>query len=280
MKTPRSLPSHFDFQEFESHDASRQRALFLDYDGTLADFHVDRKKAMPSVEVFNLLVQLSSITRGRVAIISGRSVQDLRSLLGEQIDIEMWGDYGWERWRPGDGVTIWKAPKKDIVIFMKAAALAAPYVDRQNLEIKTASIAVHTRALSDLARREISAAITKVWSPLAVEHHLQLLPFNGGYELRDVLRTKGTAVRELRTELSPDAHICYIGDDVADEDAFLEVDSSDWSILVAPVRRPSYARFWLRPSADVIRFLQNWIQWEGGSHAAFRLSKQRSSRLG
>lgn len=278
MNAPRHMPTPFDFGQFRHGEKARHLALFLDYDGTLADFHVDRRKAVPSIEMQSLLLRLSSIERARIAIVSGRSVSDLRMLLGDAIRVEMWGDYGWERWRPSDGVTIWSAPKKDVVVFMQAAALAAPYVDRQYLEIKTASVAIHTRALSDDERRDVSSIITRLWSPLAEEHGLQLLPFNGGIELRDVLRTKGTAVRELRRDLATDTHISYIGDDIADEDAFVEIEKSDWSILVAPAQRLSSARFWMSPGADVIRFLQSWIQWEGGSHAPDRFSRQHSGR--
>lgn len=280
MSEPRILPAPFSFELFASGETPRRKALFLDYDGTLADFCIDRRKAVPSREVEELLVRLSTSTHGRVAIISGRTVQELRNLLGEHISLELWGDYGWERWRPGDDVTIWTAPRHDAVIFMEAAAIAAPYFDREDIEIKTASIAVHTRRIPEFERERASDLITRLWSPLARDYDLQLLPFNGGFELRDIMRTKGTAIRELRSELSLDTHICYLGDDFADEDAFVEVGKNDWSILVAPVSRPTSARFWMRPSADVIRFLYRWMEWEGGSHVTERFSQQRSTRFG
>lgn len=266
MKTPRAMPQSFDFGLFTSVVAPKPHALFLDYDGTLAEFNVDRKKARPTPEMLTLLERLASSDHSRIAIISGRTVQDLRTLLGEKVQIEMWGDYGWERWRPGVDLTIWSAPKNDALVFMKAASLAASYVNRESLETKTASVAVHTRALAERERQDVAEVITRLWQPLAEKHDLELLPFNGGFELRDILRTKGTAVRALRDELGPDTHACFMGDDIADEDAFAEIGGDDWSILVAPAPRPSYARYWLRPGSDVIRFLRNWIHWEGGGH--------------
>lgn len=266
MKYPRTMPKPFDFGVFSRISTPRQHALFLDYDGTLAEFNADRKRAKPSLEMLNLLMRLSLSERSRAAIISGRTVQDLRSLLGDSVRIEMWGDYGWERWRPGGEITIWNAPRRDAVIFMKAASLASSCVDREHIEIKTASVAVHTRAFSERQQHEVSEMITRLWSPLAEEYGLELLPFSGGFELRDILRTKGTAIRELRDELSTDTLVCFLGDDLADEDAFAEIGENDWSILVAAIPRLSYARFWLRPGADVIRLLHNWIHWEGGGH--------------
>ena len=279
MTSPHSLPAPFNFGLFSASAAPKRRALFLDYDGTLAAFHVDRWKAVPSAEMLSLLIQLSSIKNSRVALVSGRTVQDLRALLGDAVRIEMWGDYGWERWRPDGSTTIWNAPKQDAVIFMEAAAMAAPYVDRQHLEFKTASVAIHTRALPDTARNEVSAVITRLWSQLATQNGLELLPFNGGFELRDILRTKGTAVHELCDELDPNTHVSYIGDDIADEDAFVSITESGWSILVADARRLSHAQYCMRPGRDVMRFLKSWIQWDGGSHATDLFSQQRTSRL-
>ena len=51
---------------------SKKRLIILDYDGTLVGFNNDRNKALPSIELKNLLRSLSKNEKNKVAIISGR----------------------------------------------------------------------------------------------------------------------------------------------------------------------------------------------------------------
>lgn len=264
MNTIRQVPIPFDFDKFGRESRPRHRALLLDYDGTLTEFRAERMKAVPSGPILCLLKKLAALKGARVALISGRSVQELHELLGDDLAIEMWGAHGWERWKPGGAVTIWNTPRQESGVFLAAASLVEPLVEQRHLDIKSGSIAVHTRALSETERREVAGQVPELWSPLADEYGLQILYFDGGIELRDALRTKATAVLELREELPQDALLCYLGDDVTDEDAFAVLREDDWGILVSESPRPSHGRFWLRPGEEVARFLEHWIDWGGG----------------
>ena len=51
----------------------------LDYDGTLAPFHVDRFAAVPYPGVEDRLATLSGLARVRLVLISGRSARELRA---------------------------------------------------------------------------------------------------------------------------------------------------------------------------------------------------------
>ncbi len=53
--------------------------------------------------------------------------------------------------------------------------------------------------------------------------------------------------------------MAYLGDDVTDEDAFAAVGNRGFSILVRTEVRESAARFWLRPPAELLEFLDDWI---------------------
>jgi trehalose-phosphatase len=55
--------------------------LFLDYDGTLVDFAATPAEIEPNAHVTHLLERLCSDTRKRVAIISGRKLDDIRALV-------------------------------------------------------------------------------------------------------------------------------------------------------------------------------------------------------
>ncbi|MEA1990932.1 MAG: hypothetical protein U9N58_01855 [Thermodesulfobacteriota bacterium] len=76
---------------------SKNRALLLDYDGTLAPFRVERDKAVPYFGVRKILEKIIATGGCRGVVISGRSVEDLLPLLGLQIPPEIWGAHGKER---------------------------------------------------------------------------------------------------------------------------------------------------------------------------------------
>ena len=55
--------------------------LFLDYDGTLANFAATPAQIEPDLRITQLLERLSRDARKRLAIISGRKLDDIRALL-------------------------------------------------------------------------------------------------------------------------------------------------------------------------------------------------------
>ncbi len=58
-----------------------ESALLLDYDGTLAPFHVKRDQAFPYPGVALLLQEIVRDSRTRVVVVTGRDVNDLMPLL-------------------------------------------------------------------------------------------------------------------------------------------------------------------------------------------------------
>ena len=55
--------------------------LFLDYDGTLAYFNKDPKKAHPVSGVKETIKQLTKFNSVKIAIISGRNLNDLKNMI-------------------------------------------------------------------------------------------------------------------------------------------------------------------------------------------------------
>ena len=79
---------------------SQNSALLLDYDGTLAPFSIDRKRALPYAGVTTLLQELVDTGRTRVVIISGRNAYEVGPLLGVKPCPEIWGSHGLQRLLP------------------------------------------------------------------------------------------------------------------------------------------------------------------------------------
>src|SRR5262249_5526411 len=62
---------------------SGQRLLLLDYDGTLAPFHVYRHRAHVPPRTAKLLRALAESPRTTVAVLSGRPIEEVERLIGD-----------------------------------------------------------------------------------------------------------------------------------------------------------------------------------------------------
>jgi trehalose-phosphatase len=236
-----------------------QSLLMLDYDGTLAPFQVDRFQAVPYAGVEDRLARLSQLEQVRLILVSGRSARELRNILVPEIKAEIWGSHGRERLSDDGTYKLFalNSTQKEAMnkVIQKMSGLGLG----QTLEVKPTSIAVHWRSV-DLANQErIRSSIQSIFSELDGKDGLHLLPFDGGLELRSMERTKGTVVSQILSETPTEVPTAYLGDDLTDEDAFAVLGNRGYSILVRSEVRDSQARFWIRPPAELLMFLDEWI---------------------
>jgi trehalose 6-phosphate phosphatase len=239
------------------------RVLLLDYDGTLAPFRVERDQAVPYEGVREAVRRMLGAGHTRVVVISGRTIADLRPLLGVEPPPELWGTHGWERMEPGGPLRLRELEGAQRTGLERARG-AVP-VDPARVEAKPASVAVHVRGLAQRESERVLAAARDAWTPIARDAGLALHPFDGGLELRARGWDKGDAVRAVLAQEPPGTAVAYLGDDLTDEDAFSALDElADGSgvralgVLVRGERRPSRARAWLRPPEDLLAFLDRW----------------------
>ncbi len=243
-------------QYFQRVARARERLLMLDYDGTLAPFHARPERAVPYPGVGGLVSEIMRSRASRVVIVSGRSLEDLRRVLGFLRGAEAWGAHGWQH-RAADGArTDYDPGSQARERLGRAAVLAAPLRSRgARLEQKCASLAMHWRGLDEQTARELQSRARALWSELAGEA-LELLDFDGGLELRARGRNKGDVVREA-LDAGAEA-TAYLGDDLTDEDAFAALRGRGLGALVSPRLRPTGADLWLAPPRDLLEFLQRW----------------------
>jgi trehalose 6-phosphate phosphatase len=226
-------------------------SVFLDFDGTLAEIadHPDEVVVRPGLG--EVLVRLAERLDGRLAIISGRALAALDTMLGP-IPVAMAGSHGGE-FRPIG------APQAQAL----AEPLPAPVCralegfaqDNGGLvfEAKPYSAAVHYRDRTEVAEPLIAFA-----SNLAAHHGMGLKHGKMVVELTMPGSDKGTAVASFM-DLAPFAGTrpLFIGDDVTDEDAFAAVRRFDGGgILVGPMR-PTRALWRLDSVAAVHTWLEN-----------------------
>lgn len=244
---------------FEQLRKAKHAALLLDYDGTLAPFHVNPDRAFPYAGISPLLDAIMQDRHTRVILISGRWTRDLLPLTGLDSTPEIWGSHGWERLFP-DGRHETATPDETA---LRGLAEADTWIEEiislgGRTEQKPSGLAIHWRGLREEIILKIRRMVRENWALLAQETGLALHEFDGGMELRVPGRDKGYALKAVLAEMPADTVAAYLGDDRTDEDAFQAIQGKGLSVLVRENLRATAADLWLTPPQELIEFLTRW----------------------
>jgi trehalose 6-phosphate phosphatase len=224
-------------------------SLFLDFDGTLVDFVVDPAAAAVDRQLRALLENLAQRLDGRLAILSGRSLDELTDRIGLG-DIAMAGSHGLER-RSADG-TVGRAPIPAALAEATAAATDFAASHDLRLEAKVAGVAIHFRD-----SQHAENAVDDFVRALAADTGLTLQIGKCVRELRVPGADKGDAVRAFMAE-PPFAlgRPVVVGDDLTDEHAFEAAAQLGGSAILVGESRPTAAHFQLPTVAATL----NWLR--------------------
>ncbi|MFI7587905.1 trehalose-phosphatase [Spongisporangium articulatum] len=206
----------------------------LDFDGVLAPLTAKPELSRMLPEARSQLGALVHVPGVRLALVSGRSLADLRAIADPPPGTMLVGSHGAEFSDPiGGGAASAELDDDRRALLAKATEelqkLSAQH-DRTWVEMKPTGVVLHTRQ----AEAEVAAAATKAalkgvgsWPGVHVTMGKEVV------ELSVVEVTKGTALAALRQALGVGA-VMYVGDDVTDERAFdvMSVDSGDVSVRV------------------------------------------------
>jgi trehalose-phosphatase len=250
-------PSHF----FEELRKRPNRALLLDYDGTLAPFKRKGDIATSYPEVTRIVEDISHKGKTRVVIISTMALDDLIPLLEWQSLPEIWGTHGAERRFP-DG-TRKTAPLKDpsARALRDAVAYLAGMGWGDHLEENPFGVILHWRSLKPAEGDKMKETLLQYLAKQGAEADLDLKEFDGGLELRAPEGNRAQALKAILSEMPEDTALAYLGDDLTDEDAFVflhQQETARIGILVKEELRETKADFWLRPAPELLSFLKNW----------------------
>lgn len=207
-------------------------AWFLDVDGTLVDIAPTPSSVAVPQALPDLLARLSKACGGAVALVSGRSLDNLRQLV-VPYDGPAAGLHGLERRDAAGAVRRQEIPPglDDIRARLAGAIGAVPGV---LIEDKGAGVALHYRQApeqAEVARRAAMAAV-------AAHPGFTLLAGKMVFEIKPEGTDKGGAVRAFMAE-APFAgrRPVFVGDDVTDEYGFqLANEMGGISVLVGPMR--------------------------------------------
>lgn len=233
------------------------RFLALDYDGTLAPFAINPMAAKPLPGVASLIRKLAIEGHTSVAIISGRPANELMTLL-DNPPVAIVGCHGHEIW-PLDGTRIVREPTPEQRLGLDMIETNLKHRGQGlSLEVKTASLAMHTRGRDPVSAIALEQEVLAEWGGVAIQHGLECRLFNGGIEIRCAGWNKGKALDELLSLQPADVFTVYIGDDETDEDAFALLRHRGIAIKVGDASVPTVAQSNLPDCFAVANFLRLW----------------------
>lgn len=246
--------------ELEAARADKHLLLMLDFDGTLAPIAPTPNEATLSGETRRLLEGLSKRPAFTVAIVSGRSLGDVRAKV-EIEDITYVGNHGLEYVRPGEEPHVFEAAGRESLpkeLREDLARALSPFAG-VIIEDKGFSLGVHYRTASREDRPRVKEAVREIVRARGGGHDVEIEAGAMVLELRPPVDCdKGTIVSRLlemeARRRAAGTFAIYLGDDATDEDAFKAVRGHGWPVLVG-TPRISHARYYLNDPGEVRELL-------------------------
>lgn len=225
-------------------DTSAMRwALFLDVDGTLLQLAATPEQVVVPDRLTSLLATLSQRIDGAIALISGRTIQNLDELFAP-LTLCAAGIHGAER-RDASGPI--ERAEIDTSALRRAHAELLSLVEMREgllLEDKGAALALHYRLAPHL-QDEVFSRIASVVDRLGPQFTLQT--GKCVYEIRPSAWTKGSAVHEFMTRPPFQGRVpIYLGDDATDEHGFAAVNALNGMSIRVGRSASTCARYSLR----------------------------------
>lgn len=237
--------------------SGRLPAVFLDYDGTLTPIVERPEDARLPPETRDAVARLAR--RFPVAVISGRDLADVRSMVGLD-GLAYAGSHGFDIVRAdGSGDQRAREYLPDLEAAEQELGPSLAEVPGARIERKAFAIAVHFRQVTQDLVADVEAAVAE-----AALAHPRLRRTGGKkvFELRpNVDWDKGKAILWLLEVLGlegEDVLPIYVGDDETDEDAFRAVRDRGLGVVVRGEGddRPTAARYALGDPAETKAFLE------------------------
>jgi trehalose 6-phosphate phosphatase len=206
----------------------------LDFDGTLSPL-VDSPMDARMLPVARAAVDaLAAAPDTTVALVSGRSLVDLRIIAehGDDSQMLLAGSHGAEFWYPGEGIVSHGEHDEDVALrdrLRARAEEATAHIDGVWIEPKTFGFGVHTRTVSPEFAEEVNRTVDEFVQ--AEAPHWRRRSGHNIVEYAFRHEGKDSAVAELAERLGATATV-FAGDDVTDEDALKSLGEGDLGIHV------------------------------------------------
>lgn len=250
------------WDELKGDFTNRHTCLFIDYDGTLTPIAEHPDKAVICQGMRNILRDLSTKPGCSIGIISGRSLKDIKSMVGLEGIIYV-GNHGLEIEGPkikfksqisSRLASIIRNLKEELTD--KLSGIKGIFVEDKNV-----TLSVHYRLATRSGYLSARKIIEEVIRPLSARNKIKVSYGKKVTEIRPPVQwNKGKVVAWLlarQTFILGDYPIMpvYLGDDATDEDAFAMLKNKGLTIYIGRPKK-SQARYYLKDTREVFEFLK------------------------
>lgn len=260
LATARKLPDTSSLSHIDADDT----ALFLDFDGVIADIVDAPDKVRVEPDVLGCLQKMSRASGNALAIVSGREIAQIDSFL-QPLRLPAAGVHGIQHRNAAGETTAEGFDEKDFCRLRHLVVDFAEAHDGLLAEVKPGSVALHYRYCPEMeadCRRLASELESMIPGMKTVRGKMVV-------DMKLADRTKGDAIARFMDE-PPFRHRIplFFGDDVTDEDGFRIINAlGGISVKIgdgeseATCRLASTAEFrrWLADTAD------RWTMSRGGT---------------
>ncbi len=212
-------------------DKAKKRLIFLDYDGTLADFKNDPQKASPDEELYDLLDKIHHQKDTILFLISGRDKQTFSKWFLHK-KYNMITEHGVWISRNGEEFSLLEKVKNDWM--EKILPVLESFVDRTPgsfIEKKNYSLAWHYRNTDPDFGQKRATELNTVLTSLTSNDSISVLDGNKVMEVKSSNVNKGRASVRMLGEDNYD-FVFAIGDDWTDEYMFQELPETTVTVKV------------------------------------------------
>jgi len=242
--------------------------LFLDFDGTLTNIASSPDKVQVPQEIISILQKMREFDNVFVAIITGRSLDDIKSRI-KLNGIHYVGNHGFEisgvkrtEILPNAAQIVRSINKISDDLNKVLLTVPGAWVENKSLTasvhyrtVPTSHVSELNRLVGEITAKYIERGIVKLTRGKKV---IEIGP-NANWD-------KGKAVKWMQKNIAKRRALnIYVGDDATDEDAFKVLDGSAITVKVARDSKvKTYARFYVNNPTEVRYFLQ-WLLEKTGN---------------
>jgi trehalose 6-phosphate phosphatase len=221
----------------------RPLLLATDVDGTLAPIAPRPEQARLAPDALGALLRLADLDGVEVAVVSGRSLDELVHQFALPPSLHLVGSHGAEMEHSSALDDAEGELLASVVATLDGIAATTP---NARVERKPFAAALHVR---NATPDDASAALAAARAAFATQRWVHVHEGHQVYEVAVRHHTKAIALAQLRARLHP-AGLVFFGDDLSDETAFEALAPGEIGVKVGP--GPTAATYRLATPADVV----------------------------
>ncbi len=240
----RKITNHVITNLVTKYQNSKNRIIFLDYDGTLTGFHKDPQMAMPDDELYSIIKNLTSDKNNTVVIISGRDKETLSKWFDSFSKLSFIAEHGVWNKNPD---TEWKMSgqiEKDWMEIIEP--VLQNFVDRTPrsfIEYKNYSLVWHYRDSDPDMGQQRSWELKDDLKNYIANLNLEIMDGDKVIEIKNAGINKGKAAIDKIGNTEFD-FIIALGDDWTDEYTFNALPETAFTVKVGT--KTTAAKYYLK----------------------------------